>query len=485
MAQLVAHLLKENKSVLVTALTNQALIELAKKEDLQAFIKNGKVSKTSLTTDEQKELPSLEPIRENLCNASNGALSLATFYIASGWAKDTQEIPFDYVIMDEASQAFFPMIAAVLKLGQKVIWIGDQNQLSPIVLTNEDVINEKGYLAIVKGFNTLCENFSYKSYVFSDTFRLTKRGADFTGIFYDNILHSVAEKQHIDTQISCLNKEGGPSLVSLELEIGNKTPHNAFDVIHKLTQDILKENPKATIAILSKFVDSVRALQKTFAGNTNENIKIETVDRVQGLTVDYCIFFIPNASTIYSLDKELFNVATSRAKFCTVIVADKYLLNNNMDLNVRKYLLKTQEDKFVSFQPKTISSKNMSVSIIDKIDLTTPEKKKNTYIVDTNIFVDDPDVISKIGTHNRIVIPAKVLEELDKLKLNGKVDNHIINKAARNINQAFGKNRSQMEEADISLLPVGFDKKNPDCMILSVALKFKDENPILLTSDNI
>ena len=42
-----------------------------------------------------------------------------------------------------------------------------------------------------------------------------------------------------------------------------------------------------------------------------------------------------------------------------------------------------------------------------------------------------------------------------------------------------------MEEADISLLPVGFDKKNPDCMILSVALKFKNENPILLTSDNI
>ena len=39
MAQLVAHLLKENKSVLVTALTNQALIELAKKEDLQAYKK--------------------------------------------------------------------------------------------------------------------------------------------------------------------------------------------------------------------------------------------------------------------------------------------------------------------------------------------------------------------------------------------------------------------------------------------------------------
>ena len=42
-----------------------------------------------------------------------------------------------------------------------------------------------------------------------------------------------------------------------------------------------------------------------------------------------------------------------------------------------------------------------------------------------------------------------------------------------------------MEDADVSLLPSGFDQKNPDCLILSVALKFRDENPILLTSDNV
>ena len=42
-----------------------------------------------------------------------------------------------------------------------------------------------------------------------------------------------------------------------------------------------------------------------------------------------------------------------------------------------------------------------------------------------------------------------------------------------------------MEDADISLLPVGFDKNNSDCQILSVALKYKGENPIILTSDNI
>jgi predicted ribonuclease YlaK len=40
------------------------------------------------------------------------------------------------------------------------------------------------------------------------------------------------------------------------------------------------------------------------------------------------------------------------------------------------------------------------------------------------------------------------------------------------------------EFADTSLLPDDFDKRSPDNMILSVALKYKDENPIMLTSDN-
>ena len=47
-AQFTAYLLGENKSVLVTALTNQALMELAKKEDILPYLEKGKVSKTSL-----------------------------------------------------------------------------------------------------------------------------------------------------------------------------------------------------------------------------------------------------------------------------------------------------------------------------------------------------------------------------------------------------------------------------------------------------
>ena len=40
-----------------------------------------------------------------------------------------------------------------------------------------------------------------------------------------------------------------------------------------------------------------------------------------------------------------------------------------------------------------------------------------------------------------------------------------------------------MDTADLTLLPGDFDKKSPDNFILTVALKYQDENPIMLTSD--
>lgn len=499
MAQLAAKLLAENKSVLVTALTNQALMELAKKDDILPFLEKGKVSKTSLTVDENRELPKLQPIKDNLCNASSGNLSLATFYLSSGWAKEATEPPFDYVIMDEASQALLPMIAAAVKLGEKVILIGDQKQLAPIVVTNEDIINRFHWTSIVKGFETICYNFSFRSYMLSDTFRLTKRGAESTGIFYNNELRSVSDVQTIPSKLSELNRQGGPMFIGLDMRVGDKAPINALDSIFHLVNKLITESPKAEVAVLSKFRESVRQLQKHFilkwtkTKDLPDNIRIETVDRVQGLTVDYCVFFIPNASIRYSLENKLFNVATSRAKYSTIIVTDNTILKENISEEVRKYLLKAQEDKFVDFMPKTITSGNIGVTITGKIDLSQFEKKRkeivegkeNVYIIDTNVFVNCPDIISRIGNKYKIVIPAKVLEELDKLKLKVGVDKTKLNEAAKNIHNAFIKHYSQMEDANLFLLPKGFDKNNPDCMILSVALKYKNEHPILLTSDNI
>lgn len=500
MAQLAAELLGKNNSVLVTALTNQALMALAKKDELKAFVEVGRVSKTCITIDELKELPNLQRMNKNECNASHGKLSLATFYISSGWAAETKQSPYDYVIMDEASQAFLPMIAAVYKLGKKVIWIGDQQQLSPITEVDEDIVKEKDWSDIVNGFDTLCRNFNFKSYMLCNTYRMTQRGAECTGVFYGNSLNSISDIQSVPTRIKALNTNGGPVLCELELEIGHKAPDNALKCIFDMVKDLYEEDHERKIAVLCKLKDSVSPIQKYFTQNWDAaeypgNIKIETVDRIQGMTVDFCVFFIPHASLNRSLEPHLFNVATSRAVYNTIIVSCKNLLAENMSEEVRKYLLKAQEDKFVTFNAKSpeVSSGNSKLSIVGKINLSQFERKRtelvegkeNIYILDTNAFVNCPNIISRIGKEYKVVVPAKVLEELDNLKRKPSVDKKILSEAAKNINQAFVNNYSYMDDADVSLLPEGFDKQNPDCMILSVALKYKNEHPILLTSDKI
>ena len=502
MAQLAAKLLRENKSVLVTALTNQALIELAKKDNLQEFIEKRKVSKTSLTIDEKREQPNLQEIKENKCNASSGYLSLATFYLSSGWAVDVTNAPFDYVIMDEASQALLPMIAASMKLGKRVILIGDQKQLPPIVSTNEDTINRFGWSDIIKGFQSICSYFDFSSFMLSDTYRMTARGAECTGAFYNNELRSVSVSQEFVTSIADLNPKGGAIVKEMEMRVGDKNPQNAFDYIFCLTKRILQENSKAEIAVLSKFRETTRQLQKNFTLRWDgkdypDNIKIDTVDRVQGLTVHFCFFLIPNSSIRYSLESELFNVATSRAMNNTIIVLPSTLYKEIIPEEVKNYPLKAKQGDgvFVGSQPKVISSGDVHVKVIDKIDLSrfeTPRqkavksnKKQNIYIIDTNVFVNCPDIISKIDEKYMVVLSAKVIDELDKLKIKlNATERQNVEKALRTINRAMDKRDIKMELSDVELLPNDFNKKSPDNNILTVALKYKNENPILLTSDN-
>ena len=348
-AQFASQLLLRGKSILVTALTNQALMEVAAKEAMSQFLENGAISKASLTVDEKKSLPALEAVVDNKCNATAGRLTLATFYISSGWAKDIEIPAFDYVLMDEASQALLPMIAATMKLGNKIVWIGDQQQLPPIVGVTDDVSYRYGWNSIISGFETLCKNFRYPSYMLKDTFRLTRRAATITGVFYGNKLDSIAGYQQIPSRLTFTNNDGGPVLIRLELQVGETSPVNAFKLIFDKVKELLEETPAASIAILSKLRASVRDMQKYYLMHEHtkelpDNVKIETVDKVQGLTVDYCFFLIPNTSVKYSLELHLFNVATSRARYNTFIIADNNILNCPMAENVREYLHRTDRE---------------------------------------------------------------------------------------------------------------------------------------------
>jgi len=519
-AEICKRLCEQGKSVLVTSLTNRALIEVIEKPALENMLDEGKVFKTKISTDEAKEFPRLQQTKE--VNPQPGNLVLSTFFIASSEAVNlTDKPPFDYVLVDEASQALLAMFGTAKLLGKKNIWIGDTKQLPPVVAINEDKVSKKNYDILVDGLKAISDTSSVPIFQLTDTYRLPNRGSDYTGLFYNNSLKSKAKTDirlsfpEIPNDVNVFfNPQGGSTLIKTDLEVGNKKPKNALDIAKLLVAHLLTVNENLHISVLSNYVDTVKALQKSIYGSIEDpkNLMIETVARIQGLTTDITIFVIPNSGYNHSLEKRLFNVATSRAKRHTIIISDKNIISAypHLDEDVKMYLQKlndeysfyyTTENKLI--ESKTIQPKETQVEekpesqtglkVLGKIDLSKFEKpkkeiikgKENIYIIDTNVFVDQPDIISKIDQKYSIVLSAKVIDELDYLKISlTEEQKKNVQKALRQINESIDKRGIKMDTADLTLLPNDFNKKSPDNFILSVALKYSSENPIMLTSDN-
>lgn len=520
-AEICKRLCEQGKSVLVTSLTNRALIEVIEKPALSNLQENGMIFKTKISTDEKNEFPKLQSTKE--INPQPNNLVLSTFFIASSEAaKLNDKPPFDYVIVDEASQALLAMFGAAKLLGKKNIWIGDTKQLPPVVAINDDKVSKKNYDFLVDGLKALSDTSSVPIFQLTETYRLPKRGSDYTGIFYNNSLKSKAKKEirlsfpEIPEDINVFfNPQGGSTLIKTDLEVGNKKPSTAIEIARMLVAHLLKVKENLHISVLSNYIDTVKALQKSIYGSIEnpKNLLIETVARIQGLTTDITIFVIPNSGYNHSLEKRLFNVATSRSKRHTIIIADKDIISSypHLDEDVKMYLQKLNDEYSFHYttDKKLIESKTSEknepqveeklesqtgLKVLGKIDLSKFEKpkkeivegKENIYIIDTNVFVGQPDIISKIDKQYQVVLSAKVIDELDKLKvtLPTEQQKQNVQKAIKQINDSFDKRNIKMDTADLTLLPSDFDKKSPDNFILTVALKYKNENPIMLTSDN-
>lgn len=514
MALLCGALVKSDFRILVTALTNRALIEVAEKEHLKIALEQGKVFKSALTADESKNKKTKGLQSFKSLSKQQPPLLLTTYYIMSQIAtKAVVDEHFDYIIIEEASQAFLSTIALAKKLGKKCIIIGDIKQLEPIFhkeYAPEDTNNYHWMICGLKAISYYLPNA--KQYILTDSYRLTENSIKGTNLFYGDVLKSKSDtKLPLDFSNYQLlkkyfNNYGGASLVKFKLPEGRLPSFECSNFIVKQIDQIKQFDNKAEIAVLAFHKDSIRFLQKEIYAKcvNTENVLIETIDRIQGLTTDFCIFFVPAEAVPFALQANRFNVATSRAKFCTLIVSDETISSFYplIDNNVKQYMLSLNdllfnEEKTETTQPKSeteTQEKTGGLKVLGTIDLSKFEKpkkeikkdKENLYIIDTNVFVDCPEIISKIDKKYQVILSAKVIDELDKLKvtLPTEQQKQNVQKAIKQINDCFDKRNIKMVTADLSLLPSDFDKKSPDNFILTVALKYKDENPIMLTSDN-
>lgn len=114
---------------------------------------------------------------------------------------------------------------------------------------------------------------------------------------------------------------------------------------------------------------------------------------------------------------------------------------------------------------------------------------KRYYVIDTNVFINQPDILDSFGETDVIILPVTVEQELEyrATDINTK---YSAEKALEEI--VLHRERIVFAQSDTNLLPEDFFKNfsenfnnaNNDNKILSIALKYKDDNPTLISSDN-
>lgn len=324
---IISKMTAEKKSVCVTTQSNASLISLISKKTMQPVIDNGIISKTVLSAEEKNKYPFLIPADRDLLIAK-GNLLCSTYYSLSRLINKVDGPIYDLIVIEEASQAFLTAIAAFMKLGRKCLIVGDPMQLPPVVEIN----NAKAYDGIdidtqANGMMTYVCAKNVPSYRMTTSFRLTAASANQSKFFYGGNFTSVQKKKTLFNVPSQMRpffpEEGGTIIYTTKGGSGATCSKDAIEVMRKIVDVFNWYYPKRKLAILSPFVLTTKAIQEEFCNDRQKlDILVDTVNRIQGETVDYTIYYVPLRNNDFAFSENLFNVATSRSKSTTLLITD-------------------------------------------------------------------------------------------------------------------------------------------------------------------
>lgn len=160
----------------------------------------------------------------------------------------------------------------------------------------------------------------------------------------------------------------------------------------------------------------------------------------------------------------------------------------------KSYAKAMSQGNAVSLFKKRLKTDSEKIKVrLPKTEAMETDGKKY-YVIDTNVLIDQPDIFECFEKTDVIILPITVEQELEyrATDINTK---YSATKALEEIVELKLKNRIVLSASDDSLLPKDFFKKfnnlpenfnneNNDNSILTVALKYKEHNPTLISSDN-
>ncbi len=243
------------------------------------------------------------------------------------------EVYFDMVIMDEASQSNNAVSLVPVIRGKSLMLVGDPQQLNPVI-----VLDEKINLSLRRKYQVpeeydYCRNSIYKTYLANDPvseeillshhYRCDPRIIDFNNKKYYN------GKLKVETQ----SKEKEPLLyVDVKGNIGaqkNTAPAEAEKII-----EYVRMNRDKKIGIITPFANQKRYLEEQLKSYNITDVTCGTVHAFQGDQKDVILFSLavtdrtqrPTYQWLKN-NKELINVATSRAREKLIVISSSEDLN--------------------------------------------------------------------------------------------------------------------------------------------------------------
>ena len=235
---------------------------------------------------------------------------------------------FDMVIMDEASQGNIAMSLVPIIRGRSLMLVGDPQQLSPVILLNQtDNEKLKKIYGITSEYDYI-KNSIYKTYLACDAvseeillshhYRCNRKIISFNNKKYYNNKLVINSEGKSDTPLILKNITGETT------HYKNTAPREAEEII-----EYIKNNSDKSIGIITPFSNQKELINEMLKENKIDDVPCGTVHAFQGDEKDVVLFSLAltqqtNQGTYDWLknNKELINVATSRAKDQLVILTD-------------------------------------------------------------------------------------------------------------------------------------------------------------------
>lgn len=239
---------------------------------------------------------------------------------------------FDMVIMDEASQCNTAISLVPIVRGESLMLVGDPQQLNPVIL-----LGELENLQLKRKYNISDEydyrkNSVYKTFLACDSvsdevllhnhYRCHKKIIEFNNRKYYNSKLSIQSNSMESDPLVYIDVSDGQS------DIKNTSPGEVTEIIN-----YAKANREKTIGIITPFVNQKKMIEIALEKEKLDNIACGTVHAFQGDEKDVVLFSTaitdqtkPGTYEWLKNNRELINVATSRAKNKLIVLSDYHNL---------------------------------------------------------------------------------------------------------------------------------------------------------------